>query len=657
MSKTSLRQQLIKLVSPLYPMAKRWLYHFHGGVFPQYNKSLSLRQPLRSGFMPKQLILPLQQHMGVPAVPCVQVGDQVKKYQLIAQADKGLSVPVHAPTSGIIIALEQRILPHASGLTEPCIVIAPDGKDDALTNPLNLSQPPQTITEFKQLLLDAGIVGMGGAGFPTFAKLPNQPGLVQHLIINGAECEPFITCDDLLMQTHAVQIIRAAQFIADLFTIPHVVCGIETNKPEAIKAMRQACANTAIEVVEVATVYPMGGQKQLTQELVDIEIPTQKHSIDVGVVMMNVATLRAITQAIDFGQPLVSRFVTVSGMGLKQPFNIDALLGTPFNELATLAQPDPKLDYPLLMGGPMMGFAVANNEVPVIKTTNCILANPPQEMQDPMACIRCGECAEACPINLLPQQLYWHAKAHEFEKTEQLNLFDCIECGCCSFVCPSRIPLVQYYRHAKAEVRELQAQNALTEQAKQRHDARLARLERDKQEREAKMAAKKAAVKQQAAQAETADKPNSEDNAPMSAREKAIQAAKARQQAIKTQAEQPVLDKREAAMAAAKARIAAKKAQTETESDLTTKLGAEQISSELSVEDKRKAAMEAAKTRAAAKKAQIEPTNEIAAEPTTKPGVEKVSSELSVEDKRKAAMEAAKARATARKQQMESNNE
>ncbi|MGE4501926.1 MAG: electron transport complex subunit RsxC [Thiomicrospira sp.] len=630
----SIRQSLVNLIAPLYPMAKRWLYHFHGGVFPKYNKSLSLRQPLRRGFMPKQLILPLQQHMGAPAVPCVQVGDQVKKYQLIAQADKGLSVPVHAPTSGTIIALEQRILPHASGLAEPCIVIAPDGKDDALTNPLNRQQPPQTIAEFKQLILDAGIVGMGGAGFPTFAKLPNQPGLVQHLIINGAECEPFITCDDLLMQTHASEIIRAAQFIADLFAIAHVVCGIETNKPEAIKAMRQACQGTNIEVVEVATVYPMGGQKQLTQELLNIEISTQKHSIDVGVVMMNVATLRAITQAIDFGQPLVSRFVTVSGMGLKQPFNIDALLGTPFNELVTLAQPEPTLDYPLLMGGPMMGFAVANNDVPVIKTTNCILANPPQAMQDPMACIRCGECAEACPINLLPQQLYWHAKAHEFEQAEKLNLFDCIECGCCSFVCPSRIPLVQYYRHAKAEVRELKAQAALTEQAKQRHDARVARLEREKQEREAKIAAKKAAVKQQAATEQTANNSTAADTTTtLSAREKAIQAAKARQAAAKKLNPEGTKDTK------------ILEAHTEEKTEVKT---------ELTVEDKRKAAIEAAKARAAAKKLNNEGTK--ISEAHTEEKTE-VKTELTVEDKRKAAMEAAKARAAARKQQMESNNE
>lgn len=578
--KLGLRQKIVNLIAPIYPMAKRWLYHFHGGVFPKYNKSLSLRQPLRANYIPSQLILPLQQHMGVAAIPCVQVGDQVKKYQVIANAAKGLSVPVHAPTSGEIIAIEQRILPHASGLAEPCIVIKPDNQPEAVSNALGVTDKPKTIAEFKQLLLNAGIVGLGGAGFPTFAKLPNQPGLVKHLIINGAECEPFITCDDLLMQTHPADIVHAALFMADLFEIENVVCGIETNKPQAINAMRQACEGTRVRIEEVATVYPMGGQKQLTQELLGIEIPSQLHSIDIGVVMMNVATLRAITQALELGQPLVSRFVTVSGMGLKQPFNIEALLGTPFNELVELAQPEPKLDYPLLMGGPMMGFAVAHNDVPVIKTTNCILANPPETSDEPMACIRCGECAEACPVNLLPQQLYWHARAHEYDKTEQLNLFDCIECGCCSFVCPSHIPLVQYYRHAKAEVREIKQQTKLTEIAKQRFDAREARLERDKQEREAKLAAKKAAVKQQADDTPKAEKPAA-DAPKLSAREKAIQAAKARQAATKeskqedasnaknssTESTKPDMsaeEKRKAAMAAAKAKAAARKAQQES---------------------------------------------------------------------------------------------
>jgi electron transport complex protein RnfC len=652
-------------------MAKRLLYRFHGGVFPKYNKELSLRQPLREGYIPKQLILPLQQHMGLPALPCVELGESVKKFQLIAHAAKGLSAPVHAPTSGKIIAIEARVLPHASGLAQPCIVIEPDGLDSAITNVLAVNTPPQTPEAFKQLILNAGIVGMGGAGFPTFAKLPNQPGLVEHLIINGAECEPFITCDDMLMQTHPDEIIRGAQLVAQMFGIPHVVCAIENNKPKAIEAMRQACADRQITITEVATVYPMGGQKQLIQEVLGIEVPSGKHTIDIGIVMMNIATLRAIGHAVDKGQPLVSRFVTVSGLGLEQPYNIDALLGTPFDELIALAKPKQPIDYPLIMGGPMMGVKLAENHVPVVKTSNCILANPPEPVQAPMACIRCGECADACPINLQPQQLYWHAQAHEYEQAEKLNLFDCIECGCCSFVCPSHIPLVQYYRHAKSEVREIQAQAKLTEQAKQRHEARQARIERDKQERDAKLAAKKAAVKQQAAQ-DTQDKKtaqlahqtaesNSEDAPKLSARERAIQMAKARQQAAKASpeqtqpAEKPAAasdDKRKAAMEAAmkitKARAAVKKAQAELSTDQPKQESEKQESEkpELSVEDKRKAAMEAAKARAAVKKAQAELS-------TDQPKQESGNPELSVEDKRKAAMEAAKARAAAKKAQQE----
>lgn len=633
MKKPGLLVKLLETLSLLYPMAKRGLYHFHGGVFPKYNKELSLRQPLRQGFMPSELVLPLQQHMGAPAIPTVQVGEQVKKYQLIAQADKGLSAPVHAPTSGRVLAIEPRVLPHASGLAEPCIVIQPNGLDSALTNALAVKQAPTTPAELKQLILDAGIVGMGGAGFPTFAKLPDQPGLVQHLIINGAECEPFITCDDMLMQTHPADIVRGAQLIADIFAIPNVICAIENNKPKALEAMRQACQGTDIQIEEVATVYPMGGQKQLIQEVLGIEVPSGQHTIDIGIVMMNVATLRAIAQAVDLGQPLVSRFITVSGMGLAAPFNIDALLGTPFTELVELAQPKQAVDYPLIMGGPMMGVQLAENCVPVVKTSNCILANPPEPVQAPMACIRCGECADACPINLQPQHLYWHTQAHEYEQAEKLNLFDCIECGCCSFVCPSHIPLVQYYRHAKAEIRDIHQQAHLTEQAKQRHEARLARLERDKQEREAKLAAKKAAVKKQAEQDAKQAKPtqvaaSAADASPkLSARERAIQAAKARQAAAKSENHEGTKDTK------------------------VSELGTKEKTA-MSVEDKRKAAMEAAKARAAAKKLNHQDSkdtkrSELNTEEKTQP---------SIEDKRKAAMAAAKARAAAKKAQQESSS-
>ncbi|AEG31357.1 electron transport complex subunit RsxC [Thiomicrospira cyclica] len=553
MSWRTLSLQLANKLSHYLPIAKNWLYRFHGGIFLDYHKDLALRQPLRQGYMPKKLILPLQQHMGEPATPCVEVGARVLKYQVIAQADIPRSVPLHAPTSGTVTAIGPQPLPHASGLTETAIVIVPDGLDEAHPSPLKQEQLPQRpgddpIAQFKATILNAGVVGMGGAGFPSYAKLPDQPGLVKHLIINGAECEPFITCDDMLMQTHPDEILAGATAIAQAFQIPSVIFAIETNKPNAIKAVQQASSNYPnVQLAEVATVYPMGGQKQLIQELLDTEIPHNKHAIDMGIVMMNVATLRAIHHAINLGLPSVSRFVTVSGHGLNEPFNIETFIGTPFDELALLAKPIKALNYPLIMGGPMMGVRLVNNHVPVVKTTNCILANPPEPTHQAMACIRCGECAEVCPVNLLPQQLYWHAKAQEFDKAQDYKLFDCIECGCCAYVCPSHIPLVQYYRNAKAEIRDQQAQAKLAEQAKQRHEARLARLERDKAEREAKLAEKKAAVKAQAAaqQTEIAAKAATTDApAPtMSAREKAMAAAKARQ------------------VATAKAKAMAKKAQ------------------------------------------------------------------------------------------------
>lgn len=578
-----IKHNLINIFTSVYPMAKRWLHNFHGGVYPQAGKDLSLRQPLRAPFIPTKLILPLRQNRGAPAIPLVQVGDKVKKYQLIARASEGLSVPIHAPTSGEIIAIEAQTVPHQSGLAEVSIVIKTDGLDQAIDNALQLDLQQQNYpaADLKKLLQTAGIVGLGGAGFPTFAKLPDQPGLVKHLIINGAECEPFITCDDLLMQTHPAEILIGAAIVAEAFGIPNIIAGIENNKPKAIAAMQKSAKtlqNHQIKIESVPTVYPIGGQKQLIQQLLNLEVPADKHTIDIGIVMLNVATCRAIYQAVNAGKPLVSRFITVSGLGLHQPYNIEALLGTPFNELAELAQPKVTLDYPLIMGGPMMGFEVPTNQVPVIKTTNCILANPPEPAEMVMPCIRCTQCSQACPVNLLPQQMYWHAHAGEYEKTLEYNIFDCIECGACSFVCPSHIPLVQYYRHAKSELRNLQALEQLTEQAKVRFEAREARLEREKQEREARLAARKAEVKKAAQQ--TAEQTSAVQPAAgaMSARERAIAAAKARQQATAPEAvaetttsseagETSAADKRQAAMAAAKARAAARKAEQSQETE------------------------------------------------------------------------------------------
>jgi len=687
---------LIQKIAPIYPQAKRWLHSFNGGVFPQYRKELSSKQPIRAPIIPERLIMPLQQQVGQPAELLVKVGDKVKKNQLIARsskdANKALVVPIHAPTSGTIQEIANYTLPHPSGLEDIAIIIEPDHRDEAIENVLQVSgKTPDTPQQLKDILLNAGIVGMGGAGFPTYAKLPKEPAKIHTLLINGAECEPFITCDDLLMQTEADAIIQGALITANALGSTKILCGIESNKPTAIKAMKAAAADTIIEIIEVQSVYPMGGQKQLTQELTGIEMPHKAHAVDIGLLMMNVATFAAIYKAVTFGEPLTSRLVSVTGLGLAKPFNIRALIGTPFDTLANAAQPKTELNYPLIMGGPMMGFSVQNNQVPVIKTTNCILANPPEPTQMQMPCIRCGECMDACPINLLPQQMYWHSQAHEFDKVEKLNVFDCIECGCCSYVCPSHIPLVQYYRHAKSEIKEIHAEEKAVALAKERHEFKLARIEREKQEREARLKAKKDAVKKQAAQSSTTGKPSStpktpnaaaaaakaaaakraaaknaaknndnvstepektENNIP-AARRKAIEAAKqAASQANDSEGNvmTPKEAAKKAAMAAAKKRAQAKKAETTEATDNSVKTESEATPVKKDPKQAAKAAaMAAAKKRAQAKKAETAEATENSVKTESEATPVKKDPKQAA---KAAAMAAAKKRAQAKKAEL-----
>jgi len=681
------KQKLILGLSKLYPMAKRALYRFHGGVFPRYNKELSLSHPLVTDFIPETLVLPLQQHVGVITEPLVKPGDRVLKNQLLANTEKGLAAPIHAPTSGKVIAIEERALPHASGLSGLSIILESDQKDQTIENSLEVEGSiPETPDKLKALIHKAGIVGMGGAGFPTFAKIPSQPGQIKYLLINGAECEPFITCDDMLMQIRAEEIIQGALIVAQSLGIEHILCGIEDNKGKAIKAMQKAAKDTKIQIKVVVTAYPMGGQTQLTQELIGIELPAHTHAIDVGVLMMNVATFAAIYQAVIHGNPLTSRYVTVSGLGLNRPFNIDARLGSSFKELALLAEPKTPLTYPLIKGGPMMGIEMQSNDVPVIKTTNCILAIPPEPMEEPMPCIRCGECMDACPINLLPQQLYWHSRSHEFDKVEELKVFDCIECGCCSFVCPSHIPLVQYYRFAKSEIKHIKQEEATAELAKKRHEFRQERLEREKKEREERIRAKKEAVKQKAAQKASAETTETEKPTANAAAAAAARAAKAR--AAKTGKEtppaEPKLSARDRAISAAKKRAdAASKTTSSTASTSTEKhqdkpkdpkaaamAAAKKRAAKAAQEkqsattnttndvppetakDKRAAAVEAGRQKAAEKQKRTkqteQPQNDAAkasSETIASSGDLKTASNKTSDAKRKAAMAAAKARA------------
>ncbi|MEN2701820.1 electron transport complex subunit RsxC [Vibrio cholerae] len=464
------------------------LWDFPGGIHPFENKHQSNRQPIINASIPNELVLPLKQHIGKAGDLLVKVGDRVLKGQPLTQYTSTFMLPIHAPTSGVISAIEPRTVAHPSGLSEPCIVLTPDQQEEWFElqpQPDFQQLTPETLLE---LIRQAGISGMGGAGFPTAKKLQSGLSRTEILIINAAECEPYITADDVLMRQYAHEIIQGIEIVEHILKPKLTIIGIEDNKPEAVAALQQAAQDKPIVIRVIPTKYPSGGEKQLIKILTNLEVPKGGIPADIGLMVQNVGSLQAIARAIVHGEPLIRRVVTLTGDCFRKPRNVWALLGTPvqalLNEFGYKA--DKKLPR-LIMGGPMMGFTLPHAQVPITKTANCILAPTRNELtssDNEMACIRCGQCAEACPVSLLPQQLQWHAKAEEFDKCEELNLKDCIECGACAYVCPSEIPLVQYYRQAKAEIRTRSLEAEAAERAKARFEEKKARMERDKAERE-----------------------------------------------------------------------------------------------------------------------------------------------------------------------------
>ncbi len=489
-------------------MKKIW--DFHGGIHPKENKDQSNQSEITDAGIPPQLIVPLQQHIGQRAELVVTVGDKVLKGQLIAAAHGPVSVAVHAPSSGIVTAIEEHEVPHPSGMNDLCVFIETDGKDEwcKLSPCDDYSTLSPTVILGK--VREAGIAGMGGAGFPTEIKLrPPHEDKVNTLILNAAECEPYITADDRLMRERAEEVILGFEIMAYVLQPGECLIGIEDNKPEAIAALREAAKETQIKVVVIPTKYPSGGEKQLIKVLTGKEVPHGRIPADISIMCQNVATSTAVYRAIRFGEPLISRVTTFTGDCIANKGNQHVLVGTPVSWLLEkngyLAQKGSRL----VMGGPMMGFTLQQTNIPIVKTSNCILAASHKELPQPdpaMACIRCGMCSEACPAELLPQQLYWFAKGEEFEKAEHHNLFDCIECGACSYVCPSSIPLVQYYRYAKGEVKQIKADQEKSNQARERFEFRQERIEREKEEKEAKRKARsEAAAKAQAAKKAAAE--------------------------------------------------------------------------------------------------------------------------------------------------------
>ncbi len=476
----------------------RTFWKFNGGIHPPQHKHLSTRYPIAKAAIPKQLVLPLHQHIGESAVPCVEIGERVLKGQCIAKAKDYVSAPVHAPTSGTIVAIEDHSIPHPSGLSAPCVVIETDGKDEWIEHQAEAHYKDIEASHLRNLIRNAGIVGLGGAGFPSFIKLNPAGKVIDTLILNGVECEPYITCDDMLMREQPQTILAGAKIMQHALQAKQVLIAIEDNKPQAYDAMVQATADDAdIEVVKVPTLYPQGSEKQLIKVLTGKECPSNGLPLHIGIVVHNVGTAAAVHRAIDLGEPLISRVVTVSGDGVRDQRNLEVLFGTPMQALLDeCGGVTDDLDR-VIMGGPMMGFAMHSTDIPVIKTTNCVLAATEENVAPPshvMPCIRCGACASVCPVNLLPQQLHWYSRAKEFDKTQEYDLFDCIECGCCAYVCPSNIPLIHYFRYAKTEIWAQEREKEKADLARQRHEFKQARIDREQAEKAARLAKKKAAL-------------------------------------------------------------------------------------------------------------------------------------------------------------------
>ncbi len=482
--------------APTYDLGK-----LHGGLRLDAHKSASTAQPIIDIPVPDQLVLPLTQHVGDPAQPIVGIGEHVLRGQLIAEPDGGLGAPVHASSSGKVVAIEPWPVVSRRGDTAPCIVIECDGEDRGIER---AEQPPDFTTlnpdVLLNMILQGGIVGLGGAVFPTAQKLMQARSCdTEHLILNGVECEPYISCDDVLMRERASEIVSGAQILMHALRVDVCFIVVESDKPEAIHCLGDvlgAINDDRIVLKQVPTIYPSGGEDQLVQLVTNREVPSGGLPTDVGCLVQNVGTAAAVHDWVIDNEPLISRVTTITGDGVNSPVNVRARIGTTVADVVEHAGGYTDRAELLIMGGPMTGKSMTTDRVPLVKASNCVLVTSAPPAPGPeMPCIRCGDCASVCPVQLLPQQLFWYACADNEVKLREFGLTDCIECGCCDLVCPSHIPLTADFRVAKGRIRELADEKARAQRARRRFEARNERLEREQQERDRELAEQKESAK------------------------------------------------------------------------------------------------------------------------------------------------------------------
>lgn len=661
----------MSILNIISKIRKGKLWDFHGGLHPDEHKRESSEAPLVNAGIPPFLVIPIKQHSGRIGRLLVKVGDHVLTGQQLTASDHPMEVPVHASSSGVITSIELHTVAHPSGLSEPCIHIKPDGLDQWRgREPWPDFHRYDAIQLFDRIR-QAGIAGLGGAGFPTYAKLSVAREKAEIVIINGAECEPYITADDRLMREHAREILEGVEIIKHILRPTITIIAIEDNKPEAIAAFLLHPLPDDVIVRVIPTKYPSGSARQLIEILTGKQVPARGRSLSMGVVMVNVGTTYAIRQAIIEDEPLIRRVVTLTGSQFKKAGNAWVRLGSSVRWLLTQFSLVPEPRQRVIMGGSMMGFTLPHADVPVVKITNCLLAPSVSELpprDDEVNCIRCAKCADVCPVKLLPQQLYWYSRAGDHENAEKYNLSDCIECGACAWVCPSNIPLVHYYRQEKAEIEHLREEAAQAERAKLRFEAKKLRLEEERLAREARstpaparpvvssdsdpVAAAILRIKAQQNKAGASGDLQAEREA---RKEQARQHQAEKTQQATSENTEPAIttgdDARKAAVAAALARAKARKAELISNTSGSSTINAEQEpAASVDPEAARKAAVAAAIARAKAKKVQTEqPAVPVA-------NVEQATEAVDPDAARKAAVAAAIARAKAKKAQAEADS-
>ncbi|MES2624429.1 MAG: electron transport complex subunit RsxC [Pseudomonadota bacterium] len=477
--------------------SSRKIWPLPGGVYVEANKAPSLRAPVTSPPLPHQLVIALTQPASISPILCAAEGDYVLKGQVLAHGSSDAGINIHASTSGTIIRITPHAVPNTSGEHELCVILQPD-REERWTR----MAPVENFTECSSELLyarikDAGIRGLGGAAFPTHAKLVGATN-IHTLVLNISECEPFISCDEALVHKYLNEVITGTQILLHASGATRCLIGIEDSKPAAIRALRAALSDPRIELVVVPALYPSGAERQLIYSLTGVEITADTLPVEKGFLCHNPGTALAVMRAVIHGEPMISRVTTVTGAALAAPANYEVLFGTPINELLQLCGVDNENLSRLIIGGSLMGTQITSAEVPVLASTNCILATTHEELPAPLPeqpCIRCGFCVPACPVLLQPQVLYWDSRQLALTDATSHHLADCIECGACAYVCPSHIPLVQYFRAAKAEIRIEAEQVHIADSSRQRFEFHQARVHAEKVQQELRRAERAALMK------------------------------------------------------------------------------------------------------------------------------------------------------------------